>query len=87
MDPEEHKITAEAGDGQVMLTWKAIDGVTKYKVYKIENGSPVSLGNVSGTTYTVTGLTNGTEYGFYVRGVSGSTILPVEETVYATPTA
>ena len=83
----EPTITAEAGNGQVKLTWKAVDGAAKYKVYKIENGTAAALLNVAGTSYTVTGLVNGTEYGFYVRAIIDSKVQAAGDTVYATPKA
>ena len=62
------------GDGQVVLTWEApaSDGgtaITDYK-YRIDGkGRWISIGS-TGTTYTVTGLANGTVYIFQVRAVN-----------------
>ena len=83
----EARIIAEAGDGKVKLTWQAVDGAAKYKLYKIENGTAAALLNVAGTTYTVTGLTNGTEYGFYVRAIIDGKVQAAGAAVYATPEA
>ena len=80
-------IIAEAGDQQVKLTWEPVVGAAKYKLYKIENGTAAALLNVAGTTYTVTGLTNGTEYGFYVRAIIDGKAQPAGDTVYVTPKA
>ena len=67
-------LVAEATDGAVTLMWEAPedDGgavITDYQ-YRINGrGSWISIGS-TGTTHTVTGLVNGTEYTFQVRAVS-----------------
>ena len=58
------------GSGQLTLRWNMIDGASHYKVYR--GGSQVG-GNVTGTTYTNTGLTNGTSYSYQVSAVIGGT--------------
>ena len=56
------------GDGQVMLTWKPVDGADKYAVSLYENGSYTMVSDtITGTEYTVTGLTNGECYIFAVQ--------------------
>ena len=70
-------LKAEAGDKQVKLTWAApaSDGgsaITKYQ-YKVSPGAgnwTDILNSATATTYTVTGLTNGTEYTLQVRAVN-----------------
>ena len=67
-------LTAVGGDGQVVLTWRApsSDGgaaITDYE-YRIGRRNPwISTGSTE-TTYTVTGLVNGTSYTFQVRAVN-----------------
>ena len=67
-------LTAVGGDGQVVLTWRApsSDGgaaITDYE-YRIDRRNPwISTGSTE-TTYTVTGLVNGTSYTFQVRAVN-----------------
>ena len=58
------------GSGQLTLRWNLIEGASHYKVYR--DGSPVG-GNVTGTTYTDTGLTNGQEYSYRVSAVKDGT--------------
>ena len=64
------------GDGQVVLTWDAPadDGgaeITDYE-YRIDRRNPwISIGSTD-TTYTVTGLVNGTSYVFEVRAVNAA---------------
>ncbi len=69
-------LTATSGEGQVALSWTAVSGATSYNVYDGtasggENATPIATG-VTGTTYTVTGLTNGTPYYFTVAAVDSA---------------
>ncbi len=63
-------LSAVAGRNAVALSWSAVTGAAGYKIYYKSGtggyGSPVS---VTGTSYTVGGLTNGTEYTFAVSAV------------------
>ncbi|HET8589014.1 MAG TPA: fibronectin type III domain-containing protein, partial [Nakamurella sp.] len=74
-------LTATAGDAQVDLSWTAPtdDGGSPILGYNVfvgtepggESATPVNGGTlVPGTTYTVTGLTNGTTYYFVVEAVN-----------------
>jgi hypothetical protein len=59
-------LTATAGNGSVALKWNtnpSADQVDVYQVYLNDNNYSLS---VSGTSLTVTGLTNGTAYTFRV---------------------
>ena len=65
-------ITVTAGNAQVAVSWTAVSGATSYTVYY--STSPITsltapgvtaVRNLTGTTATVTGLTNDTPY--YVR--------------------
>ena len=68
-------LLADAGDGQVTLTWDAPEddggsAVTDYQYYRINRRNPwISIGS-TGTSHTVTGLVNGTVYVFEVRAVN-----------------
>ena len=90
-------LTATAGDGRVTLSWDDPGNIniSKYQ-YRQGSGSPFSWGSwtdinnsdASTTTYyTVTGLTNGTEYSFQVRAMAGTLNGTASATVTATPLA
>ena len=73
-------IDVVAGDGQVTLTWAAVDGATSYQ-YSKDGGNAwadiddeaITDDTAAGTkSITVTGLTNGTEVSFRVRGVNSA---------------
>jgi len=68
--------TATGGDRKVTLSWKAISGATKYAVslYNTSTGKYTTYTNsLTATSYTVTGLTNGTEYTFLVQAFANDT--------------
>ena len=93
-------LTATAGDasGEVDLSWTAPSGtITKYQVRR-GSGDPLVWGawtdipnSASLTSHTVTGLTDGTQYSFQIRAVSGtggSTVLgAMSGAMTATPVA
>ncbi len=82
-------ITVSAGDEQAKISWTAVNSATKYSVYSYINGGYKLLGTTTNTSYTATGLTAGTKYGFLVRAYVNSTWSPftTADNVYATPTA
>ena len=78
-------------DKQVTLTWDAIDGATKYAVYRLQDdGTLKALATkLTDTEYTVKKLVNHTEYQFLVRAyVNGKwTKYDANDYVSATPAA
>jgi chitodextrinase len=80
-------LSATAGDGQVALSWQASTddtGVTGYRVYR--NGAQVAT--TTATSYTNTGLTNGTSYSFTVAAYDAAgNVSSASTAASATPTA
>jgi len=87
-------LVASAGNQQVALTWVAptSDGgspITGYNVYRGtsvggESATPIGT-NVSGTSFTDTGLTNGTTYYYTVKAVNSVGSSPSATEASATP--
>jgi len=84
---------AGVGSGQVKLTWNpsASNGlaITDYVIESSVDGgatwATVNDGVSTATTYTVSGLTNGTQYSFRVAGKNAIWISPRSPAVLATP--
>lgn len=71
-------LVATRGDAQVTLSWSGPSPngdapITKYNIYRSTTATMPSTAttSVSGTSYTDTGLTNGTTYYYWVTAVNG----------------
>jgi fibronectin type 3 domain-containing protein len=87
--PEAPVLAAATGNATVALTWTASSGATSYNVYEgtvttEESSTPIVTG-VTGTTYTVSGLTNATTYYFTVAAVNSSGTSAFSNEAAATP--
>ncbi|HTW05930.1 MAG TPA: Ig-like domain repeat protein [Acidimicrobiales bacterium] len=84
-------LSATPGNGQVSLSWSAptSDGgspITSYNVYEgTSSGGETLFAITSGTTYPVTGLSNGTKYYFEVTALNGVGEGPDSNEAFATP--
>ena len=73
-------VTLKAGTKQVKVSWKKLEGVTHYEIYRAisRDGKYSKLATTTSTSYTVKSLTKGKKYYFKVRGYkqykSGDTI-------------
>ena len=71
-------VTADAGNGQVTISWAPVAGATSCNVYQTTTaGDPRTTGTKVGTnittrTFTVKGLANGTTYYFMVTAVNSA---------------
>lgn len=81
-------LTAAAGNAQVTLRWTASIGATAYTVKRsTADGGPYTpvATDVADTTYTNTGLTNGTTYFYVVSAVNAGGESPDSDRAGATP--
>ena len=67
-------LTATPGNTQVSLSWSAVTGATSYNIYdSTSSGGPYTkVASSTNTSYSVTGLANGTAYYFVVTAVNSS---------------
>ncbi len=82
-------LTATPGNQQVGLTWTASTGATSYHVKRsTTNGGPYTqVGAPTSTSFTDTGLTNGTTYYYVVSALNASGESGNSSQVSATPNA
>jgi hypothetical protein len=88
--PAPTNLAATAGNGQVSLSWTASTGATGYTVKRSTTaGGPYTAAapGVTTTTYTDTGLTNGTKYFYVVTASSANGESGNSNEASATPTA
>ncbi|MGA2850053.1 MAG: glycoside hydrolase family 44 protein [Terracidiphilus sp.] len=83
-------LAATVGSGTVTLTWNAAGGATSYNVLRSSSstGTYASIGTVTTpapTTFTNSGLTNGTTYYYEVSGTNSAGTGPASSPIAATP--
>ncbi|MGO8674134.1 MAG: choice-of-anchor tandem repeat GloVer-containing protein, partial [Capsulimonadaceae bacterium] len=82
-------LTATAGNAQVSLSWTSTVGATSYNIYRATvsgaEGSTDCQSGITTTTYTDTGLTNGTTYFYTVAAVNVGGVSPQSKEASATP--
>jgi fibronectin type 3 domain-containing protein len=80
-------LTAVPADAQVALSWNAVGGAASYNVYRGTASGAETLvqSGVTGTTFSDTGLTDGTTYYYKVSAVNAAGESPLSAEVSATP--
>jgi autotransporter-associated beta strand protein len=81
-------LSAIPGDSQVTLIWPAVSGVTGYFLFRgtsSGNETTTVTANYTGTSYTNTGLNNGTAYYFVVAATNTGGLGPNSPEANATP--
>jgi hypothetical protein len=65
-------LSASAGDHQIALSWNAATGATSYNLYRGTTSGSETLfrSDLTGTSFTDTGLTNGTTYFYQVSAIN-----------------
>ncbi|HEV7203265.1 MAG TPA: hypothetical protein VGN18_01575 [Jatrophihabitans sp.] len=76
-------LTGQAGDTTAALTWAPVTGATSYRVYR----GGVLRTTVGPTSYTDTGLTNGTAYAYTVTAIKSGVESAASSAVSVTPVA
>ncbi|MGC8982112.1 MAG: hypothetical protein ACP5JU_04160, partial [Minisyncoccia bacterium] len=77
---------ANPGNKEVYLNWDLIEDALYYELYRSVGGNPYSLiATPTKNYYTDTGLTNGTEYYYKVRGINKAGAGDFSNTATATP--
>jgi cellulose 1,4-beta-cellobiosidase len=82
-------VMATASSGQVALNWSASPGATSYNIYRsttpgAEGSTPYRTG-ITATSFTDTGLSNGTTYYYKVSAVNAGGQSATSSEVSATP--
>ena len=87
--PVPSSLQAAAGDAQVSLTWSASTGATSYNVKRATtSGGPyATVGSATTTSFTNTGLVDGTKYFYVVAAVNTAGESANSAEVNATPAA
>ena len=82
-------LSATTGNGQVALSWAAASGASSFNLYRgtTSGGEILLASGISGTSYTDTGLTNGTTYYYEIAAVNYAGPSDLSNQVSATPQA
>jgi hypothetical protein len=81
-------LSATPGNAQISLSWTAASGATGYRIHRgTASGGPYTTvqSNVTATSFTNTGLTNGTAYYYVVTATNGVGEGPNSNEASATP--
>jgi Concanavalin A-like lectin/glucanases superfamily/Domain of unknown function (DUF2341)/Fibronectin type III domain len=88
--PAPNGLTATAGNAQVSLSWNASTGATSYNVNRstVSGSSYATVASgLTATSYTDTGLNNGTTYYYVIEAINSAGASPNSNQASATPSA
>lgn len=78
--PAPQNVSGETADGEILLTWDAVDGAVGYRIYRYDPASDKykTYRSIRGTKCTVDDLESGSEYSFRIAAleVSGGRYVP-----------
>ena len=79
--------TVTPGNANVSIKWNTVSGASCYRIYRKTGSAVTFLREVTGTSYTDTGLAIGTKYGYLVRAFTGGNNSPYTDAdwKYAVP--
>ncbi|UEL48505.1 fibronectin type III domain-containing protein [Terrisporobacter hibernicus] len=66
--------TAKGGNKSITLSWKYVKGALRYRIYSFnkETGTYTKIADTTDLKYTVSNLSNGTEYTYLVKAYNGT---------------
>lgn len=79
-------LTAKSGNKKAVLSWTAVDGAGKYRVYSYKNGKLTAIKSTKKLKYTVKNLKNGTRYSYAVKAYVNGKWTSVKKSDIATVT-
>lgn len=90
--PSAPTASASGGDGQVTVSWSAVTSATSYNIYwsttsGVTTTTGTKISDITSTSYTHTGLTNGTTYYYIVTAVTSAGESSASNEVLAKPLA
>jgi autotransporter-associated beta strand protein len=83
-------LSAVPGNAQVGLSWPAVPNATAYWLFRgtsSNNEDTLVIANYAGTSYTDTGVVNGTTYYYVVAGTNSVGLGPDSPEAYVTPSS
>src|SRR5262249_32344039 len=83
-------LSAIPGNAQIVLSWSTVPNATSYWLFRgtsSNNEDTVVIPNYTRTTYTNTGLVNGTTYYYVVAATNSVGLGPNSPETYATPSS
>lgn len=67
-------VNAKSGNKSITLSWKSVKGALRYRIYSFnkETGTYTKIADTTDLKYTISNLSNGTEYTYLVKAHNGA---------------